>query len=128
MKNVNPEFKQNFDTELRNGEYATKTLTKKIIIGILTLIIIAGGCKIGYTLTFGKWQKNAEREVFKNTTAYTEQAASFLADAYKQYNEAENDADKNSIMEYVIMKYPNLDTGSIDNSKLKTYYNQCLEN
>ena len=35
----------------------------------------------------------------------SEAAASFLADSYKQYNNAETDADKNTIMEYVIMRY-----------------------
>ena len=56
--------------------------------------------EIGYDAIVGKWQTEAEREVFKETTAYSEAAASFLADSYKQYNNAETDADKNTIMEY----------------------------
>lgn len=90
--------------------------------------ILGGIGGVGYTLTIGKWQKNAEREVFKSSTAYTEQAANFLAKSYKEYSDAETETDKNTIMEYVIMRYPNLDTDSIDNSTLKQFYIKCLNN
>ena len=100
----------------------------KILIGIVILVILGGIGGVGYTLTIGKWQKNAEREVFKDSVAYTEQAASFLAKSYKEYNDAETDADKKTVMEYVIMRYPNLDTDSIDNSTLKQFYIKCLNN
>lgn len=83
---------------------------------------------VGYTLAIGKWQKNADREVFKNSVAYTEQAASFLAKSYKEYNKAESGTEKNTIMEYVILRYPNLDTDSIDNSTLRQFYIKCLNN
>ena len=100
----------------------------KILIGIVILVILGGIGGVGYTLTIGKWQKNAEREVFKDSVAYTEQAASFLAKSYKEYSDAETDADKKTIMEYVIMRYPNLDTDSIDNSTLRQLYIKCLNN
>ena len=58
----------------------------------------------------------------------SEQAASFLAKSYKEYSDAETENDKNTIMEYVIMRYPNLDTDSIDNSTLKQFYIKCLNN
>lgn len=83
---------------------------------------------MAYTRTIGKAQTNAEREVFKSTVAYTEQAASFLAKSYKEYNDAKTNADKNAIIEYVIMRYPHLDTDSIDNSTLKQFYIKCLNN
>ena len=51
----------------------------------------------------------------------SEAAASFLADSYKQYNDTETEADKNTIMEYVVMRYPNLDTNSIDNDTLRRF-------
>lgn len=101
---------------------------KNVLLALLAVVIVVGGTytAIKWDMIVDKWQTEADREVFKQTTAYSEAAASFLADSYKQYNDAETDADKNTIMEYVVMRYPNLDTDSIDNSKLRQFYNQCL--
>lgn len=128
MSKIAKEFKQDVDKEVREGTYIVRKVGSKILIAIAVLSILGGIGGVGYTLTIGKWQKNAEKEVFKSSTAYTEQAASFLAKSYKEYNEAESDTEKNTIMEYVILRYPNLDTDSIDNSTLKQFYIKCLNN
>lgn len=101
---------------------------KNVLLALLAVVIVVGGTytAIKWDMIVDKWQTEADREVFKQTTTYSEAAASFLADSYKQYNDAETDADRNTIMEYVVMRYPNLDTDSIDNSKLRQFYNQCL--
>lgn len=128
MSKLDKEFKQNVDKEVREGTYVVRKIGTKILIAIAVLSILGGIGGVGYTLTIGKWQKNAEREVFKESVAYTEQAASFLAKSYREYNEAESDTEKNTIMGYVILRYPNLDTDSIDNSTLKQFYIKCLNN
>lgn len=125
---LDKDFKNEFDNELREGIYVTRKIGIRILIAIAVVVVLAGIGGVGYTLTVGKWQKNAEREVFKDSVAYTEQAASFLAKSYKEYNDAETDNDKDTIMEYVIMRYPNLDTDSIDNNTLKQFYIKCLNN
>lgn len=101
---------------------------KNVLLALLVVVIVVSGTytAIKWDMIVDKWQTEADREVFKQTTTYSEAAASFLADSYKQYNDAETDADRNTIMEYVVMRYPNLDTDSIDNSKLRQFYNQCL--
>lgn len=101
---------------------------KNVLLALLAIVIVVGGTytAIKWDMIVDKWQTAADREVFKQTTTYSEAVASFLADSYKQYNDAETDADKNTIMEYVVMRYPNLDTNSIDNNKLRQFYNQCL--
>lgn len=101
---------------------------KNVLLALLVVVIVVGGTytAIKWDMIVDKWQTEADREVFKQTTTYSEAVASFLADSYKQYNDAETDADRNTIMEYVVMRYPNLDTDSIDNSKLRQFYNQCL--
>ena len=101
---------------------------KNVLLALLAVVIVVGGTytAIKWDMIVDKWQTEADREVFKQTTTYSEAAASFLADSYKQYNDAETDADKNTIMEYVVMRYPNLDTDSIDNATLRQFYNQCL--
>lgn len=105
-----------------------KDTIRNILLALLAVIIVVGGTytAIQWDAIVGKWETEAEREVFKQTTTYSEAAASFLADSYKQYNDAETEADKNTIMEYVIMRYPNLDIDSIDNDTLRWFYNQCL--
>lgn len=128
MSKLNKGFKEEFDSGLREATYATQKIGIRILMIVVVITVLGGIGGIGYTLTIGKWQKNAEREVFKDSVAYTEQAASFLAKSYKEYNDAETDADKKTIMEYVIMRYPNLDTDSIDNSTLKQFYVKCLNN
>lgn len=128
MSKLDKEFKQDVDKEVRDGTYVVRKIGTKILIAIAVLSVLGGIGGVGYTLTIGKWQKNAEREVFKDSVTYTEQAASFLAKSYKEYNEAENDTEKNTIMEYVILRYPNLDMDSIDNSTLKQFYIKCLNN
>ena len=94
---------------------------KNVLAALLTVVIVVGGTytAIKWDMIVDKWQTEADREVFKQTTTYSEAAASFLADSYKQYNDAETDTDKNTIMEYVVMRYPNLDTDSIDNATLR---------
>ena len=127
-KKLDKEFKEEFDNELRENTYATRKIGTRIIAGLAVLAVLGGVGQVAYTRTIGKAQTNAEREVFKSTVAYTEQASSFLAKSYKEYNEAESKEDQTSIMEYVIMRYPNLDTDSIDNSTLKQFYIKCLNN
>ena len=104
-------------------------MTKRIIIIVIAaIVLIVGGTYVAiqWDTTVGKWKAEAEREVFKQTTTYSESAAAFLADSYKQYKEAETEVDQNTIMEYVAMRYPNLDLDSIDNITLRRFYNQCL--
>lgn len=124
----NNEFKKEFDNELRNATYATRKAGFKVLVYAFLLTAVIGVFGVGYKLTIGKANKNADREVFKESVTYNEQAASFLAKSYKEYNDAETDEDKNTVMEYVIMRYPNLDTDNIDNEKLKQFYIKCLNN
>lgn len=125
---LDKQFKEEFDNDLREATYATRKIGMRILVAILIITFLGGAGYVGYTYTIGKWQNNAEREVFKDSVAYTEQAASFLAKSYKEYNDAETDSEKNTIMEYVIMRYPNLDMSSIDNAALKQFYMKCLGN
>lgn len=127
-KHLHSGFREEIDTEINEVTYVYRKIGIRILIAMAIIVVLAGIGGVGYTVTIGKWQKNADREVFKETTAYTEQAASFLAKSYKEYNDAESDTDKNAIMEYVVMRYPNLDTKSIDNDTLKRFYTKCLNN
>ena len=119
-------FQSEFDDELSKSTYAVRKIAVRVTAIIVVLVFVIGFFCVRYTLTIGKWQKNAEREAFKESISYTEQAASFLAKSYKEYNNAENEAEKNAVIEYVVMRYPNLDIDSINNESLKKFYIMCI--
>lgn len=129
MRNkLDQDFKREVDEGSNELWYIIKSYGYRIIIYISIAAILISLANIVYKKTISKWEANAEREVFKETVAYTEQAASFLAKSYKEYNEAETKSDKKTIMEYVVMRYPNLDTDTIENDTLKQFYIKCLNN
>lgn len=63
-----------------------KDTIRNILLALLAVIIVVGGTytAIQWDVIVGKWETEAEREVFKQTTTYSEAAASFLADSYCQ--------------------------------------------
>lgn len=128
MSKLNKEFKSQVDETVREGTYITGVVGIRVFLVILVVGVLGGLGGLAYKATIGKVNKSVEREVFKESVAYTEQASSFLAKSYKEYNDAEDDTEKNTIMEYVIMRYPNLDTDLIDNDKLRQFYVKCLNN
>ena len=113
------EFKEEFNSELKQADYIGRKIGKRIAIFVLVVVVLIGLFGIGYTYTIGKWQTNAEREVFKSSIAYTEQASSFLAKSYKEYNSTTDKSERQAIMEYVALRYPDLEADSIDNITLK---------
>ena len=123
---LDKEFKNSLNKDINAGSYVARAVLTRVVIGIGAIALVTGIFKIGYTYTIRKQQTNAEREVFKNTIAYTEQMAQNLAKYYKEYNEAKTEEDKKAIQEYVVMIYPNINTETIDNQILKQFYISCL--
>lgn len=119
---LNDEFKRTTDREFKEGDYVFRKVFNRGVIIIVLLVIIFGAIGFGYK----KFAVDANREIFKHSTTYTETAAQFLAKEYQEYNKADNDADRNTIMQYVADRYPNLDTDEIENRDLRNFYNQCL--
>lgn len=109
------------DDELKGA----KTIVSSFIYGIgviLLLVVIFGGIAFGYKM----FAVEANHEIFKNSTAYTEATAEFLAKSYREYNKAETEDEKAAIMDYVVKRYPNLDLDKIENYDLENFYRQCL--
>ena len=121
---LDEEFKNETNKAFAEGDYVGRKIGIRVV---LVIVALATALAVG-GMAYKRWRVNQEREIFKNSVTYTESAVSFLADCYKQYNETEDEAEKNTIMEYVIMRYPNLDTNDIKNSTLRQFYNQCLNN
>lgn len=119
---VDNEFKRDIDKEFREGDYVARKFFGRGVIIVVLLVIIFGAIGFGYK----KIAVDANREIFKNSIAYTETAASFIAKSYQEYSKAETDIEKNAIMQYVIDRYPNIDTDDIKNRELKAFYKKCL--
>lgn len=115
-----------FKHELDVAEHIGSHLIQRYLLKTIIVLIIVGAVGFGATFMKKKAIKDAEREIFKSTVTYTESAASFLADSYKQYCNAKDDTEKKAIMEYVSMRYPNLDTDCIQNDQLRIFYNKCI--
>ena len=92
-----------------------------IVIVIFSVLFGVGG------MQYKKYKTEKEREIFKQSTSYNESAASFIADAYVQYNDAESEEDQLAIMKYVRMRYPNLNASHIENATLRQFYNKCIK-
>lgn len=122
MNKLDDKFRQEVDSNFKEIDYVSKKLGFRIFIIVLIISIIGAICGYGYK----KWTAEKDRDIFKSSVTYTESAAAFLADRYQEYSKAETPAEKTAIMQYVIMRYPNLDTDEIDNSVLRQFYNKCL--
>lgn len=122
------DFKKEFNESYSDGMYATGKIGVTVFVIVLVLTLLGGISGVIFTRTIGKAKVDAEREVFKSSVAYNEQASSFLAKSYNEYIKAESETDKKAVMEYVVMRYPNLDVDKIDNDTLQKFYIKCLNN
>lgn len=119
---LDKEFKQDVDSTFKETDY----IGKKIGIRIFLVVIVVVCLSVIGGVTYKKWRVDKDREIFKQSVTYNEQAVSFLAESFRQYNLAEDEIEKNSIMQYVVLRYPNLDVETIENSTLSQFYKKCL--
>lgn len=102
-------------------------ISHKIMVRAIFVIVIFGVLFGFGAMQYKKYKTEKERDIFKQSTSYNESAASFIADAYVQYNNAESEEDRLAIMKYVRMRYPNLNASYIENATLRQFYNKCIE-
>lgn len=102
-------------------------ISHKIMVRAIFVIVIFGVLFGFGAMQYKKYKTEKERDIFKQSTSYNESAASFIADAYIQYNDAESEEDRLAIMKYVRMRYPNLNASHIENATLRQFYNKCIE-
>lgn len=102
-------------------------ISHKIMVRAIFVIVIFGVLFAFGAMQYKKYKTEKERDIFKQSTSYNESAASFIADAYVQYNDAESEEDRLAIMKYVRMRYPNLNASHIENATLRQFYNKCIE-
>jgi len=122
MKKLDKEFKNEVNESFRELDYVGRKGAVRVILWTLAFVLLCGSGGVAYK----KWRVNQERKIFKQSVTYNESAASFLADSYRQYNNTTDTAEQKTIMQYVAMRYPNLDSSKIENVTLRQFYNKCL--
>ena len=120
---MNKETRKEINEEFSIFDYVSRKIVVRAIIVIVIFSVLFGFGAMQYK----KYKTEKEHEIFKQSTSYNESAASFIADAYVQYNDAESKEDQLAIMKYVRMRYPNLNTSHIENATLRQFYNKCIE-
>lgn len=122
MNKLDKDFKNEVNQEFKEVDYVGRRIGVRIFLVILIISIVAsiGG------VVYKKWRVEKDREIFKQSTTYTESASSFLAKSLKEYNQSEDEISKKAIADYVIQRYPNLDLEDIDNIDLKNFYRKCM--
>lgn len=121
---LDKEFKNETNQDFKEIDYVGKKIFIRGLIIVLTLVILGSIGGVAYK----KWRVNQDRQIFKQSVIYNESASNYLAKSYQEYNEAESDTEKKAIMNYVIIRYPNLDVEKIDNGTLKQFYSKCQKN
>lgn len=120
---MNKETRKEINEEFSIFDYVSRKIVVRAII-----VIVIFGVLFGFgAMQYKKYKTEKERDIFKQSTSYNESAASFIADAYVQYNDAESEEDQLAIMKYVRMRYPNLNASHIENATLRQFYNKCIE-
>lgn len=120
---MNKETRKEINEEFSILDYMSHKIMVRAIIAIIIFGVLFGFGAMQYK----KYKTEKERDIFKQSTSYNESAASFIADAYVQYNDAESEEDRLAIMKYVRMRYPNLNASHIENATLRQFYNKCIE-
>lgn len=115
-------FKRNVDRQFQEGDYILKKGFGRAVVIIALVVILFGALGLGYKKVY----VDANREIFKHSIAYTEEAAQFIAKEYREYNATDDTTDKKAIMQYVANRYPNLSLDDIENKDLKDFYRKCL--
>lgn len=122
MSKLDSEFKNEVNTSFKEFDYVSRKGAVRIGLWILIICLLSASGGVAYK----KWKVNKDREIFKQSATYNESVASFLADSYRQFNDTTDKTEQNTIMQYVVMRYPNLDSSKIENVTLRQFYNKCL--
>lgn len=119
---LDKEYKNEVNKTFKEADYVGSRIFIRVVLYVLIICMLSSA---GYFI-YGRIHTNAERNIFKQSVAYNEAAGSFLAKSYSEYNSTESDSEKKAIMQYVVDRYPNLDSSKIENSRLAAFYNKCI--
>lgn len=99
----------------------------KVIIWCVILSFVLGGVGIGYKLTIGKANMDANREVFEHNKSYVHGMVEDLARYKLQYSTATDETEKKAIIAFITENYSNFDGKLIENDSLREFYYDVME-
>jgi hypothetical protein len=120
---MNKDEKRQFKSEVKETQYMALYVGVRVLAAIIILSIIFLFVGIGIK----KIKVNADRNIFKQSVTYNENAGQFLADQFRQYNQTDEETEQKAIMNYVVMRYPNLDENKIESNQLRSFYIRCMK-
>lgn len=115
-------FEREVDQSMREIDYAGGKMLWRVILVIVIFTILSG---VIWAIS-KRASVEVERETFKESTAYNEGVAQFLAKSYREYNQATSFTDKKAICDYVVTRYPNVNPDHIENKDLRDFYKMCI--
>jgi hypothetical protein len=118
------------DKEFRDSAKRTLSESDYVLIRVmfraLLIIMILGVITAFSGMAYKKWAINKNREIFKQSTSYNESASNFIAKSLREYNTATSPTEKKAIMNYVVLRYPNIDYDELENESIREFYKKCL--
>ncbi len=95
-------------------------MTKGLFLTLI-LVFAIGLAGVGYKLTIGKINKDAEREVFEHSQSYVHGMVDDLAKYKLEYTRAQDDIDKRALEEVILDRYSNFDADLIEDASLRQF-------
>jgi hypothetical protein len=96
---------------------------KSILIGALIMgsVLGLGWFGVYYKSTVGQASRNADHQVFKNSTAYVDGMASDLADFQLQLMQEQDPTARKAIINVILERYSNFDETKLESKSLREF-------
>lgn len=118
---VDKDFRNEFDQQYANASYAGRKIVVKAVAWIIGISIVCGGIGIGWRYI----RTNADREIFKQSTAYNEGKLDDLAKYRLEMSQTDDPIEQAAIQEYVNSTFANFDESKIENGDLRDFLRDC---
>lgn len=92
-----------------------------IFILIVALLFVLRYINLGFNSFFLAKERNVERKAFEQSKSYVHGTIQNLAKYYKEWNEAKDQNDKQTIENVIIMQFAEFNADDITNEKLKRF-------
>lgn len=93
----------------------------KAFMIICVVIFLVSVTALAYKNIFGVANKNADRNIYKQSKSYTEGMAKDLAKYKYEYDTSKEDLEKKAIKDRIINDFGNFDSSKIKESELRNF-------
>lgn len=99
----------------------------KFIIILIILTFVFGGIGVGYKLTVGKANINADREIFEHNKSHVHSMIEDLSKYKLELARTEDKTERKAIINFITENYATFDSNLIENKTLKSFLNDVME-